>query len=64
MTHEDEILLFLCKHRHEYCDDCLSVLCTITPRQQVNQVCNKSPYMTTRTAICHNCGGNKIVRSL
>jgi hypothetical protein len=66
MTNGDKVLLFLCKNRQAYCDDCLSDLITVTPRQQVNQICNDKigQYINTQTAICHHCGKNKLVRSL
>lgn len=41
MGHKDTIISYLSKCRKAYCDDCLSQLCSITPRQTVFQVCTK-----------------------
>jgi len=50
-----------------YCDDCFSEQLGITPRQQVNAICNKlnSQGLILRTkALCPHCGRRKLVNSL
>ena len=41
---KERIFSFLKKERKGYCDDCLSLILRITPRQQVNQICRKLQY--------------------
>lgn len=67
MTSFDVILTFLKDNGGMYCDDCLSKLCGITPRQQVNQVCNKASengrgIRKVYGGVCKKCGGRKICR--
>ena len=40
-TNENKILNFLKNNKGGYCDDCLSEILGIHPRQQVNQICRK-----------------------
>ena len=56
---------FLTKNNKAYCDDCLSKLTGITPRQQINQLCNKHLNVIHRSdyGMCTNCCKYKIVRS-
>lgn len=56
---------FLTKNNKAYCDDCLSKLTGIKPRQQINQLCNKHLNVIHRNdyGICTNCCKYKIVRS-
>ena len=42
MDNLKQLECFLSENRHNYCDDCLSELADITPRQQVNQLCNSN----------------------
>ncbi len=43
MINREKILQFLRNDQsHHYCDDCLSSLLKIYPRQQVNQICRKN----------------------
>lgn len=47
-----------------YCDDCLSKLTGVTPRQQINQICNKHTKIIHRKDCgkCDYCSKYKIVR--
>ncbi|HOS11574.1 MAG TPA: hypothetical protein PLL82_08930, partial [Candidatus Aminicenantes bacterium] len=48
---------------YKYCDDCLSKELNITPRQQVNQICNKfakAGKIMRNNSICDNCGKQKL----
>lgn len=49
-----------------YCDDCLSKLTGITPRQQINQISNKYFHIIHRDDFgeCCYCGKCKIIRSV
>ncbi len=50
-----------------YCDDCLSKQVGITPRQQVNAICNKlnsQGFILRTKALCAQCGHRKLVNSL
>ena len=61
------IFSFLKKERKEYCDDCLSLILRITPRQQVNQICRKLQYqglIVREKGVCFRCGKHKIVNYL
>lgn len=55
---------FLSKSGKAYCDDCLSILTGVTPRQQINQICNKNRRIIHKDNYgkCSNCGKYKIVR--
>jgi hypothetical protein len=64
MKNADKIIVYLRENRHAYCDDCISNVCGIHPRQQVNQICNSNQNIQKRTAICFLCGNMKITRSL
>jgi hypothetical protein len=66
MGNAEKIIAYLRENRHEYCDDCISNLCGILPRQQVNQICNNnsSRGIQKRTAVCFSCGKIKTTRSL
>lgn len=57
---------FLKNTNNAYCDDCLSKLTGIYPRQQINQICNKNSRKIKRndSGKCQNCRKTKIVRSL
>lgn len=57
---------FLSKSGKPYCDDCLSLLTGIKPRQQINQICNRNTNVICRNdyECCFNCNKYKIVRTL
>lgn len=57
---------FLKKSGKPYCDDCLSLLTGIKPRQQINQICNGNTNVICRNDYerCSNCNKYKIVRTL
>jgi len=67
MSNKDKILAFLRNRKNErYCDDCLSGMLKIYPRQQVNQICrNLSEYgqINRKKGLCSNCLKYKIVNS-
>lgn len=65
MTNREKILQFLKNNQSDhYCDDCLSNLVEIYPRQQINQICRKSRSIV-RIKGDHCCSGeckkNKIL---
>lgn len=66
MTQKEQIINFLSKNNHNYCDDCLAKILNISRRQTVNQICNKNLDIFTkeRSLHCHNCNKIKITRSL
>lgn len=57
---------FLSKSGKAYCDDCLSFLTGIKPRQQINQICNRNTNVICRNDYerCSSCNKYKIVRTL
>lgn len=57
---------FLSKSGKAYCNDCLSLLTGIKPRQQINQICNRNTSVIYRNDYerCYNCNKYKIVRTL
>ena len=61
MTNQEKVLEFLKKHENFYCDDCLSKLCNIQPRQTVFSVCSKlakSNQIIRKKGICDYCSRN------
>jgi len=47
-----------------YCDDCLSVVLNIKPRQQVNQICNnlkKEGAIKRKVSQCCHCSKDKLI---
>lgn len=63
MENENIIRTFLKKDYKEYCDDCISELTSISPRNQVNQICNKSTAISSNeNGICSYCGKTKKTR--
>lgn len=66
MTNKELIISFLKNHNYNFCDDCLSSLTGISPRQSINQLCNKELYVFSKHANtkCHNCNKIKITRSI
>lgn len=66
MSHKDTIASYIYEHKGSYCDDCLSKLCNINPRQAVFQVCSKLSIegkINRGTGICSSCGKQKKVSS-
>jgi hypothetical protein len=67
MTNIKKILEFLTDNQHAYCDDCLSVICGVSPRQQVNKVCNEKINVlitTNKGGFCHTCHKQKQTRQI
>ena len=66
MKNCEKIINFLEQNSHYYCDDCISKLCKIYPRQQVNQICNLriQKKLIKRINICNECGKEKITRKI
>lgn len=66
-TNRNKILDFLeDKAEDKYCDDCLSEVLNITPRQQVNQMCRplaNEGKITRRKSSCSRCGRVKLCNS-
>ena len=61
-----KVYSYLFQTKEAYCDDCLSLLTGIKPRQQINQICNKNTNVICRNdyECCCNCNKYKIVRTL
>lgn len=59
-----KVYSYLSQIKKAYCDDCLSKLTGISPRQQINQLCNKNSKIIHRndSGKCGNCGKYKIIR--
>ncbi|MDY3754851.1 MAG: hypothetical protein SOZ84_02420 [Treponema sp.] len=66
MASIDIIKAFLEREQSIFCDDCLSQLTQVTPRQQVNQICREHPevFETHKRLKCSKCGNVKITRCL
>lgn len=67
MPHKDTIVSYLNEHKDTYCDDCLSKLCNINPRQAVFQVCSKLSIegkINRGAGTCSYCGKQKKVNSV
>lgn len=66
-SHKDSILNFLFENKKQCCDDCLSKLLKIEPRQTIYQVCsklNKNDIIKREKAECSSCQNIKTVSSL
>lgn len=61
-----KVYFYLFQTKEAYCDDCLSLLTCIKPRQQINQICNRNTNVICRNdyECCCNCNKYKIVRTL
>lgn len=67
MAHKDTIISYLTENKGTYCDDCLSKICNISPRQTVLQVCTKlhlDEKVIRKIGTCSYCGREKKVSSL
>jgi len=67
MAHKDKIKAFLFENRTDYCDDCISELSNISPRQTVYQICSKlnsEGFIQRGVGLCSYCGKSKTVSSL
>lgn len=64
MTNTEIIYTFLKSNYQQYCDDCLSEILNITPRQQVNQICNNSEngISSDENGKCYKCKKIKKIR--
>ncbi|MEK4701946.1 hypothetical protein MKX47_20830 [Solibacillus sp. FSL R7-0668] len=64
MNYKDNILQLIQNNKELYCDDCISELLNIKPRQQVNAICNKL-FVTNKIVrdkrCCSNCKKDKLV---
>ena len=65
-TNADRILAFLEQNPNPYCDDCISKLCGVSPRNQVNGICNLKirDKLVSQGDICHTCNRDKLTRQL
>lgn len=64
MNNSDMIVEWLAAHKMKYCDDCLSSILSISPRQQVNLICNrlyKSGEIKRAQGACDGCSSDKLV---
>ena len=63
MTNVYRVKDFLKEHQNAYCDDCLSAILKIYPRQQVNQICRERLRGEIRReeAECFECHKYKVV---
>ena len=68
MSNRDKIMNYLrTKKEEKYCDDCLSSILKIYPRQQINQICRNLSdrgYIRRKKGLCSNCSKHKIVNFL
>lgn len=65
MSNKDKILNFLkSKKGLRYCDDCLSKILKITPRQQINRICrmlSERGRINRERGLCSQCSKYKLV---
>lgn len=64
MSHAREVVDLLKKDGRAWCDDCLSMQLAISPRQQVNSICNnlvRQEEFRRQRGVCAVCGRSKIV---
>lgn len=66
MKNLEKIKCFLEKEEKCFCDDCISLLTLVTPRQQVNAICRKHSdiFYSYKTNLCFYCKKKKITRSV
>jgi hypothetical protein len=67
MGHKDTIIAYLSQNKGYYCDDCLSKLCNINPRQTVFQIATKlkvNEEISRSAGICSFCFKEKTVSSM
>jgi uncharacterized repeat protein (TIGR03833 family) len=63
-NNSEKIQQFLLEEGEAYCDDCLSELLSIFPRQTINQICRtleSKKIITRQRGTCNSCGKGKIV---
>ncbi len=64
MNHKDNILKLIQSNKEPYCDDCISEMLNIKPRQQVNAICNillDENKIVREKRCCNNCKKDKLV---
>jgi hypothetical protein len=67
MGHKETIISYITENSGSYCDDCLSKLCSVSPRQTIFQVCtrlNINGKINRETGTCCYCGSKKKVNSI
>lgn len=66
MKNLEKIKFFLQKEKMLFCDDCLSELTGVNPRQQINSICrgNSEIFKTQDSEECFYCKKIKITRGL
>jgi hypothetical protein len=66
MTKSEEIVTFLARQPGEYCDDCISEVLKIHPRQTVNAVCRRlelEKKIQRKLDRCDTCGKTKTINT-
>ena len=66
LSNTDVLVDYLEEHPGAYCDDCLSDMLEIKPRQQINQICNRlagQNRIVRAKARCASCGRDKLVNT-
>lgn len=65
-TNFEKICNCLAYKQNDLCDDCITLLSGVSPRQQVNQICNlrHKNLINTKHGICSHCGKSKLIRSV
>ena len=59
MGNREEILSFLQARKESFCDDCLSAMARVRPRNQVNQIANRlkaEGEISRGYGLCSRCG--------
>lgn len=64
MSNIDSVHMFIKRNEQHYCDDCLSEILEIYPRQQINQICrrlSKDDIIVRNKDECFGCKKDKLV---
>lgn len=66
MTSCEKIISVLKQKQSALCDDCLVKLTGVSPRQQINQICNRETgvFLKITGLPCSECGKIKITRKV
>lgn len=61
---KDLVLACLRRRNRPLCDDCISAISGVKPRQQVNQICRRmaaNGQIIREHGVCRHCEGEKLV---